>query len=80
MLWQQGHLAKMDNRKNNNWVTKFKYPIYSVKRKSLQRVEYIEDENNTAVVKKDKVSSIMDQVGSMRLEDRDEMNNVITFV
>lgn len=68
---------RLENQKNNNSaVHKFQWPIYSVKRK--QGRTYLDVENsNTTLISGDKVRSILAQVGSMKLEDREDTSGEV---
>lgn len=62
---------RSDIQKYGHVMHKFKYPVYSVKRK--QNIFQADIENaNTVVSPGDNVRSILAQVGSMKLEDGEE--------
>lgn len=68
-LRQQGERQLRDNQQNNNGGTRFQYPLYSVRRKGTQ----VDENANAAaaVSPTGGVRSILQQVGSMRLEDEE---------
>jgi len=65
---------RLENQSNNNsMMHKFQWPIYSVKRRqglSYQDTETAKSTNSC--VSGDKVRSILVQVGSMKIEDKED--------
>jgi cell division cycle 14 len=76
-LWEQGNKMRSDLHRNGHLIHKFRHPIYSLKRKSSTFHADIENANTT-MASGDNVRTILAQVGSMKLEDGEEVSSEVS--
>ena len=74
VLWRLGDELRSEKH-NNNLMHHFKYPVYSIKRKN--GCFYLDFENANTSTSGDNVRSILAQVDSMKLEDREELSSEV---